>query len=67
MLEAPALFGIVVCLVGSLNGQLHAEPIYWLNLASTVVLVLFVALSFPSRERLVDLFRRKKEDASIAF
>lgn len=59
MLEAVALFGLVVLLLAALQGVLQAEPVYWLNLLSTLFLLLFVALNFPTAERLEKVFREK--------
>lgn len=52
LVEGAALFGLVVCLLGVLNGALQAAPVYWFNLFSTVVMLAVVALSFPTRDRL---------------
>lgn len=57
LLEGVALFGIVICLLGANSGALRENPIYWLNLSSTGVLVLSLALTFPSHQRLIELFR----------
>lgn len=67
LLEGPALFGLVICLLGAIRGGLHEHPVYWFNTGSTFVLVVVAALTFPTRDKLVEAFRRKKEDASIAF
>lgn len=67
LLEGPALFGLVVCLVGTVQGQIQTHPVYWFNTGSTVVLALLLAITYPTRDKLVETFRRKKETAGLAF
>ncbi len=59
LFEGVAMFGLVICLLGVMNGVLQKHPIYWLNLLSTVVLLLFVGLTFPRKEYLEMIFRYK--------
>lgn len=63
MFEGAALFGVVVCLLGSAGGGIREAPIYWLNLLSALVLFVFLALTFPTRQHLVDVFRMKIADS----
>lgn len=51
VLEAPALFGAIVCLIASQRGVLDVEPLYWLNLASAAAFVAAAVLTFPTRDR----------------
>jgi len=51
LLEGPALFGLVVCLLAALGGALRATPIYWLNALSALAFLAIAVLSFPTRER----------------
>ena len=51
MLEGAALFGLVICLLGTLEGVLRTEPKYWLNALSAVLFLAFVVATFPTRER----------------
>lgn len=51
LLEGPALFGLVICLLAALGGTLRETPVYWLNAASALAFLAFAALSFPTRER----------------
>ncbi len=51
LLEGPALFGLVVCLLAALGGTLREAPIYGLNAVSALAFLAFAALSFPTRER----------------
>ena len=52
LLEAVALFGIVVCYLAVLTGTLHESPLYWLNGLPAVLLALHTLLSFPTRDRM---------------
>ena len=64
-LEAPALLGLVICLIAHLNDILVDHPIYWLNTGSTVLLIGYIVLNFPSQANIVELFRSKKEEISV--
>lgn len=57
LLEGAALFGVVVCLLAALDGLSSRQPLVWLNLGSTAVLLVASALCFPTRERLEALYR----------
>ena len=59
LLEGAALFGLVVFLLAGLRGVLQQEPIYWANLFPWILFVGFVALTFPTRDRLETLFRTR--------
>lgn len=59
ILEAPALFGLVVCLLGVFDGVLMQEPIYWINALSAIGLIAFVIRTFPNRTSLEALYREK--------
>lgn len=60
-LEGPALFGLVICLLAGLEGDLGAYPLIWLNAISAVFLILFTVATYPTRDRLVDVFRLRIE------
>lgn len=57
MLEAGALIGIMVCLIGILNGTILSSPEFALNGLSPLLFLFFVALTFPTSERITDVFR----------
>jgi hypothetical protein len=59
MYEGVAFVGLVVCMVGVLEGVLRAYPVYWVNAFSTAVLLLFVMRTFPSEERLIAIFEER--------
>jgi len=52
-IEASAFFGIAICLNGVMNGTMVLYPIYWLNAASTGLLILIGYVTFPTRERVI--------------
>lgn len=60
--EGAALFGLIVCLLGILGGELAEKPIYWINLVSPAVFVLLVLATFPTRGRMEALFLRRFTD-----
>ncbi len=56
ILEAPALFGLVICLLMTINGVALIAPIYLLNSLSAAGFLVYVVTTFPNRERLVGIF-----------
>ena len=59
LLEAAAFLGLIICLAAAMSGALRLYPIYWINTASTVVVVLYVVLAFPSRDRIAKIYEDK--------
>lgn len=59
LFEGPAFFGIVVFLLGGIEGIAMDAPLLWLNLVTPLIMLVLVAATFPSRQRLEDLFRYK--------
>jgi hypothetical protein len=57
-IDGAAFFGLAICTVGAINGTLQNAPLYWVNMLSTIVLLVFGAVTFPTRERLVGWFER---------
>jgi hypothetical protein len=57
LFEGVALFGAVVCLQAVLLGVAPAQPLVWLNAASTFVLLGLVIVTFPTRERVERVLR----------
>lgn len=45
--EAPAMLGGVICLFAVLDGTLHQNPIYWLNLLSGIIFIWMVFQELP--------------------
>ncbi len=58
VLEGAAQLGLVVCLIASMAGVLRYAPIFWLNLLSTVLFLIFASLTFPTRPRVEYLVGR---------
>ena len=53
-IEGASFFGAVICLIGIQNGTLEFYPMYWLNAASSVLLILIGIMTFPTRERVLE-------------
>ena len=64
MFEGIAIFGMIICVIGTLNGLLRQYPVYWLNLLSLVIFQLYMILTFPTRRRLTVTFRRRFMESS---
>ena len=48
ILEAPALMGLVACLVAIYTGWLQQQPLYWVNLLPAAAFVAFTAATVPA-------------------
>lgn len=59
MIEAPALFGLVICMIGITNGTIYETPSIWLNGITACILIGFVILTFPNKERLEEIFNSR--------
>jgi hypothetical protein len=59
MFEAPALFGLVICMIGITNGTIYETPSIWLNGITACILIGFVILTFPNKERLEEIFNSR--------
>lgn len=59
LLEMPTFFGLVVCFIGVTNGVMNAEYLYWANLISYAALVFLLLKDFPTKERLLEMFRQR--------
>jgi flagellar biogenesis protein FliO len=55
VLESAALFGGAICLIGSRNGMLQSEPMYWLNAIPACVFFATAIMTFPMRSRVIEL------------
>jgi Na+/H+ antiporter NhaD/arsenite permease-like protein len=64
-LEGAAFFGLAVCMVSATNGTLRTFPLYWINLISAGVLLLYGTSTFPTKERLVGWFEERFNVQSI--
>jgi len=52
-IEGVSFFGAVICMIGVKNGTIGFYPMYWLNAASAVLLILVGIMTFPTRERVL--------------
>ena len=59
LMEGAAFFGLVVCLLGAIFGQLKEFPIYWLNVLPCLAMIAFIVVSFPSKAGLESVFQDK--------
>ena len=59
LLEGVAFLGIAVCVVGITRGILDAEPLYYLNLGSLLVLLIYGLMTFPTKERILSWFEER--------
>ncbi len=59
LLDGAALFGLVVCFLGAINGVLREQPVYWLNALSALIFLGFGVLSFPTRDRVEAIFETR--------
>lgn len=56
VLEAPALFGLVICFLMVMNGVAAVAPMYLLNALSAAGFIVYLATTFPNKDRLVGIF-----------
>jgi len=52
-IEAASFFGAVICMIGVKNGIIESYPMYWMNAASAVLLILAGIMTFPTRDRVI--------------
>jgi hypothetical protein len=53
-IEGASFFGAVICMIGVMNGTIGFYPMYWLNSASAILLILIGIMTFPTRERILE-------------
>jgi len=53
-IEGASFFGAVICMIGVQNGTIEFYPMYWLNAASALLLLLAGIMTFPTRERVLE-------------
>lgn len=56
--DAAAFFGVVVAMVGMMQGTLFMHPIFILNALPAFIQLLFLGATFPTRDRVLNLVRR---------
>lgn len=60
--EGISMFGLIVCLMGILFGQIAENPIYWCNTATALFFILLSIATFPTRDRIETLFLHRFTD-----
>lgn len=63
-LEGSAFFGMVFTLLAVQNGVADLSPVYLLNALSVIPMLITVAATFPSTERLEKIFEEKIQGAN---
>jgi hypothetical protein len=53
-IEGASFFGAVICMIGVRNGTIEFYPMYWLNAASAVLLILVGIMTFPTRKKVLE-------------
>lgn len=56
MYEGAAMFGLVICLLTSLWGYATTDQEFLLNGVSALIFLIMAAATFPTRDRLVNIF-----------
>lgn len=59
LIEGVAFFGLTICVVAATDGLLREQPVYWLNSLSSLVMIGFVLVNFPTREH-IELFCQER-------
>ncbi len=59
MLEGAAMFGLTVCLLGVMNGTMAHAPEYALNAMTPLLFLFMIAATFPTHDRVVQIFRER--------
>jgi hypothetical protein len=59
LLEAAAMFGIVICLLAVVQGAMPVSEFYLINLIGVVLFLLFISGTFPTQDRILHTFEQK--------
>ncbi len=59
LFEAAAFFGLVIILLAAQQGVLYTLEFIWLATVPYVILIIMVAMTFPTKERMIQIFREK--------
>lgn len=59
LFEAAAFFGLVIILLAAQQGVLYTLEFIWLATIPYVMLVVLVAMTFPTKDRMMQIFREK--------
>ncbi|OHD65472.1 MAG: hypothetical protein A2176_13125 [Spirochaetes bacterium RBG_13_51_14] len=59
LIEGPAFFGLVTCFLAVNNKIIYQYGYYWINIFSYIVFIYIVIKDFPTREKLLEIFKNK--------
>ncbi len=59
ILEAPVFFGLVTCFIAVTNRHIYQHPCYWVNALSYVIFIAILIKDFPTKEKMIELFKNK--------
>lgn len=59
LMEAAAMFGLVVCFMAVTGGATTINFLYWLNSLSAVCMLIYMCREIPSQERIVSAYTQK--------
>jgi hypothetical protein len=62
-LQSPAIFGLVTIYLVVVNGICNSSPIYFVNALSTLPFFIYIVFTFPTYERLEEIFKNKIQSA----
>lgn len=65
LFEAPAFVGLAIAMLSVVNGVAKIEPAYLFNMASAVVAIGFIGITFPSAELYEKIFQDKFKGSHI--
>jgi len=57
--EGVAVFGIIIFFNCLKKGYLQEHPFYWLNLLPSIIFVVLILYTFPTQNRLENIFRKR--------
>ncbi len=59
IIEVPVFFGLVTCFMAVINNILQENSYYWLNALSYFIFVYLLAKDFPTKDRLLQIFKTR--------
>lgn len=59
LMEAPALFGLVIIILTSISGVIHHYSVLWLSIIPLIIMLAYSITNFPNMERVLELLRRR--------
>ncbi|UCF63642.1 MAG: hypothetical protein JSW33_13935 [bacterium] len=65
LFESIAVFGLIICTLATFSGVIKAYPIYWINLVSSFLFIMFLINNFPNAEKLQRFFMEYIQDQPL--